>query len=168
MLSAQEATRANLVIRYSTAGASWGAYYDLRVESAAGAAVLTYQAQVWQHTGEDWKGVELKLSTAQARASLQQGASASRVSFSLRLLDSTPRTLQSCGLVASAPLSLRVRVPAQPSALSGQLPTLPPLTLSIWEPQPPQLQLMPGTDQPYRKCVAVRQTSNDVLISSAA
>jgi len=53
-------------LSYVLSGASWSPLYDLRlVEHPAGATLeVGYLAQVQQHTGESWTGVELTLSTA--------------------------------------------------------------------------------------------------------
>ena len=68
-----------LRVRYVVGGASWRPSYSLRASGGGGpqpnassgsaaeqgsSAVLTYEAQVQQSTGEHWRGVALKLSTA--------------------------------------------------------------------------------------------------------
>jgi uncharacterized protein (TIGR02231 family) len=52
-------------LTYVVSGPSWSPLYDVRADTAAKKLVLTYQAQVRQRTGEDWRGVSLRLSTAQ-------------------------------------------------------------------------------------------------------
>lgn len=134
--------------------------------------MLTYQAQVWQQTGEDWREVGLKLSTAQARAAEILARRPSDCPLPI-----VPPALKpalfvcSCALVGMAArptcttqlsgwtgwltglavprFSAPVPLLSQPASMNAQLPQLQPLTLSIWEP-PPQ-QPAPGTDQPYRK-----------------
>lgn len=51
-------------LSYIVYGAGWNPVYDFRVDTDSGQLVLGYQAMVQQNTGEDWKGVNLSLSTA--------------------------------------------------------------------------------------------------------
>ena len=51
-----------LDVVYAISGASWAPIYDLRLEE--GKVALAYLAQVTQQTGEDWRDVQLALSTA--------------------------------------------------------------------------------------------------------
>ena len=52
-------------VSYLVQNASWQPLYDLRASTSAKKIDLTYNAMVWQNTGEDWDGVTLTLSTAQ-------------------------------------------------------------------------------------------------------
>ncbi len=54
----------NLTLSYAVTGASWVAAYDARATSADASVALGYFGIVRQTTGEDWKGVNLTLSTA--------------------------------------------------------------------------------------------------------
>lgn len=54
-----------LDVSYIVHGPSWRPSYDVRANTIQGNLELTYNAEVRQSTGEDWKGVALKLSTAQ-------------------------------------------------------------------------------------------------------
>jgi len=54
-----------LDVSYIVEGPSWRPSYDVRANTTQGNLELTYNAEVRQSTGEDWKGVSLKLSTAQ-------------------------------------------------------------------------------------------------------
>ena len=56
----------NLTIELSYAifGAGWSPSYDVRAGSDKEAVELTYYGEVWQKTGEEWKGVDVTLSTA--------------------------------------------------------------------------------------------------------
>lgn len=51
-------------ISYCIMGASWTPSYDVRVDSDTKEVELDYYGQVRQRTGEDWKDVEIILSTA--------------------------------------------------------------------------------------------------------
>ena len=54
-----------LDVSYIVEGPSWRPSYDVRANTSQANLELTYNAEVRQSTGEDWKGVSLKLSTAQ-------------------------------------------------------------------------------------------------------
>lgn len=64
-LEATVATEALLDLTYVVTGPSWEPSYDIRAEIAAQTVDVAYFATVRQSTGEDWKGVALRLSTAQ-------------------------------------------------------------------------------------------------------
>lgn len=57
-------TELHLVLSYMVRGTSWNPIYDLRIDTASKAVAMTYDAQVRQSTGEDWRNVQLELSTA--------------------------------------------------------------------------------------------------------
>jgi len=63
-VSAEAATAVEMEIRFVVSNARWSPVYDLRVNNIKGPVQLAYKANVYQSTGEDWKGVRLKLSTA--------------------------------------------------------------------------------------------------------
>lgn len=53
-----------LELEYLVARAGWRPQYDLRAAPDARSVELTFRAEVWQETGEDWTDVDLSLSTA--------------------------------------------------------------------------------------------------------
>ena len=63
-LVANEATKLQLQVSYVLGGASWVPTYDARAATEAGNVEFTYNGIVRQQTGEDWRGVNLTLSTA--------------------------------------------------------------------------------------------------------
>ncbi len=63
-VSADEATTAAVDVSYMVSQAGWTPSYDLRSSTAAAPVQLTYKANVYQQCGEDWKDVQLKLSTS--------------------------------------------------------------------------------------------------------
>lgn len=63
-LSADAATNAELEINYVVANAGWTPQYDIRAINTKNPMQLNYKANVFQSTGEEWKNVKLKLSTA--------------------------------------------------------------------------------------------------------
>ncbi len=64
-IEAKEDTEATLALSYIVTGTGWAPSYDIRVDSKEKKLQVFYNAEVRQSTGEDWKGVALKLSTAQ-------------------------------------------------------------------------------------------------------
>ena len=64
-LDVRAAGEVEVSLRYLVRGPSWTPSYDMRADTQAKTLDLTYRAEVRQATGEDWKGVALKLSTAQ-------------------------------------------------------------------------------------------------------
>lgn len=64
-VEAKAATNATLDVSYVVNGPSWQPAYDIRADVKAKTLEVAYHATVRQSTGEDWKGVTLRLSTAQ-------------------------------------------------------------------------------------------------------
>jgi uncharacterized protein (TIGR02231 family) len=63
-VSADAAISAELKVSYVVANAGWNAAYDVRAINTKSPLQLSYKANVFQGTGEEWKNVKLKLSTA--------------------------------------------------------------------------------------------------------
>lgn len=63
-VSADAATAVELEVNYIVANAGWYPVYDLRAANTRSPVQLNYKANVFQSTGEEWKNVRLKLSTA--------------------------------------------------------------------------------------------------------
>ncbi len=63
-VSAEVATAVDLDVNYVVANAGWYPIYDLRAVNTKSPVQLSYKANVFQSTGEEWKNVKLKLSTA--------------------------------------------------------------------------------------------------------
>lgn len=64
-LDVTEEGKLGLELSYLVQNASWQPTYDLRAYTNEKQVELTYNAFVWQNTGEDWKDITLTLSTAQ-------------------------------------------------------------------------------------------------------
>ncbi len=58
---------ANFSMSYFVQSAGWTPTYDFRVEKLTEPISITYKANVYQYSGEDWKDVKLSLSTANPR-----------------------------------------------------------------------------------------------------
>jgi uncharacterized protein (TIGR02231 family) len=63
-VSAEAATQADIEVNYVVSQAGWTPMYDLRAINTKNPVQLGYKANVFQGTGEEWKNVKLKLSTA--------------------------------------------------------------------------------------------------------
>jgi uncharacterized protein (TIGR02231 family) len=63
-VSADAPTVVDLDVSYIVSNAGWSAIYDLRAINTKTPIQLSYKANVFQSTGEEWKNVRLKLSTA--------------------------------------------------------------------------------------------------------
>jgi uncharacterized protein (TIGR02231 family) len=64
-LDVRQAGEVEVHLSYLVRGPSWSPSYDMRADTKAKTLDVTYRAEVRQATGEDWKGVSLRLSTAQ-------------------------------------------------------------------------------------------------------
>jgi len=62
-VSSKESALFNLRLTYATGNASWNPIYDIRAESIEKPLILSYKGEVIQKTGENWKGVILRLSS---------------------------------------------------------------------------------------------------------
>ena len=58
----------SLELYYNIGEAGWEAFYDARITDVNTALGLSYNAKVFQNTGEDWKDVKLKLSTGDPKS----------------------------------------------------------------------------------------------------
>ncbi len=63
-VAAANAGRLELALAYTLTGAAWAPAYDARFSTTDRALALGYFGVIRQNSGEDWKGVELTLSTA--------------------------------------------------------------------------------------------------------
>lgn len=68
-LEAERAGEAEISVAYTTRAARWKPRYSARLDRAAGTVDFSYDGEISQNTGEDWKGVALTLSTAQPQVS---------------------------------------------------------------------------------------------------
>ena len=74
-VDAAQSGKVQLILTYRVGGASWRPVYDARLETAGTngkpALELIRRASVRQHTGEDWNGVVLSVSTVRANRGTQ-------------------------------------------------------------------------------------------------
>lgn len=71
LIDAHSAGKVQLRVSYVVFGANWSAAYDVRASSVDSAVQIHYHAMVYQTSGEQWKDVELVLSTAKPAISGQ-------------------------------------------------------------------------------------------------
>ena len=62
-VSTEEPVTGLVEVSYLVSHAGWTPSYDLRSNSTSAPIQLTYKANVYQQTGEDWEAIDLKLST---------------------------------------------------------------------------------------------------------
>lgn len=62
VLSSAE-TEADFELSYMVSGAGWSPLYEIRTDSAGNSAEFTAYANIKQRTGEDWKNVNIEIST---------------------------------------------------------------------------------------------------------
>jgi hypothetical protein len=62
-VSANAPVNAGITLKYMVRSAGWNPSYDIRVSDITKPMELTYKAQVYQSTGEDWDNVQLTLSS---------------------------------------------------------------------------------------------------------
>lgn len=70
-VEAQQSSTLTLKLSYQLPNAFWHPVYDARLNTQSGALEIVQYGAVSQHTGEDWEGIKLTLSTARP----QRGAS---------------------------------------------------------------------------------------------
>ena len=63
-VTADQPTSGIIEVNYMVNGAGWVPTYDLRSSSPSAPVTLTYKANVYQNTGEEWNDVNLRLSTS--------------------------------------------------------------------------------------------------------
>jgi len=63
--------KATLDVEYLVGGTGWQPAYDLRASKDLDKVELTYRARIFQRTGEDWKDVDVVLSTARPQIGAQ-------------------------------------------------------------------------------------------------
>ncbi|CAM9179283.1 unnamed protein product [Hapterophycus canaliculatus] len=93
-IDVQEMGGIELEVKYMTRGATWSPSYDIRVDTQTDSVSCTYYGMVSQNTTEDWKGVALRLSTAEPNVHGTPPALGSKI-VSLKREGSTDRCLAS-------------------------------------------------------------------------
>lgn len=66
-VASDRAVHSTFTVRYVVRSAGWSPQYDIRVHSVSAPLALTYKANVYQHTGEDWADVKLELASGDPR-----------------------------------------------------------------------------------------------------
>lgn len=63
-LSSSKVQNLKLTAEYYTNNAGWTPIYDIRVDDISKPVTLVYKAEVFQNTSNDWKNIDVKLSTS--------------------------------------------------------------------------------------------------------
>ena len=71
-INSKETTKGNLITSYQVNNAGWIPSYDIRSTNAENGIDITYKAKVYQNTGNDWKNVNITLSTGNLNLSNQK------------------------------------------------------------------------------------------------
>ncbi len=71
-LEAEQRGRKKLELTYFSPRAGWKPAYELNCPSLGDPVEMTYKGEVWQQTGNDWKGVELTLASGRPTRSGDQ------------------------------------------------------------------------------------------------
>ncbi|WP_373522703.1 mucoidy inhibitor MuiA family protein [Aquiflexum sp.] len=64
-VNAEKSVDASFSLSYLVENAGWFPKYDIRVNDIQKPLQLTYKAEVWQNTGNDWKNVKLRFSNGE-------------------------------------------------------------------------------------------------------
>lgn len=157
-VNAKQATKLQLQVSYVLGGATWTPTYDARAVPEAGQVEFTYNGIVRQQTGEDWRGVNLTLSTARPAIGAQMpelekwavdfaqpAALGGRVAFQRAVETMPPPAPLGAPEVAAEPLALARQEPAaiEQGATSA--------TFRV--PRPADV---PSDGEPHRQTIAVR------------
>ncbi|HEY0975862.1 MAG TPA: mucoidy inhibitor MuiA family protein [Flavobacteriales bacterium] len=68
-IASDRAVTSTMTLRYVVRSAGWTPQYDIRVDNVNAPLALTYKANVYQSTGEDWSKVHLELSSGDPQQS---------------------------------------------------------------------------------------------------
>ncbi len=63
-IAGNKSANGRLNLSYVVMNAGWRPSYDIRVDDISDPAVIVYKADIWQHSGIDWKDVRVSLSNA--------------------------------------------------------------------------------------------------------
>ncbi|OYU84560.1 MAG: hypothetical protein CFE24_05860 [Flavobacterium sp. BFFFF2] len=68
----QSATELSVVLTYQVSEVGWEPTYDIRATQQSDSVQVVRKAEIYQHCGENWKGVKLMLSTGDPSLSFEQ------------------------------------------------------------------------------------------------
>jgi uncharacterized protein (TIGR02231 family) len=112
----EAATRASLELSYLVTGAGWAPSYNARATDITQPVNISYNAQVYQTSGEDWDNVNITLSTGNPQLS---GTKPILYPWYLRFYSPAPMASKSIqGRVASAAMQEMEAVPAKKSRMA--------------------------------------------------
>ncbi|MBK5933485.1 uncharacterized protein (TIGR02231 family) [Rhodovulum imhoffii] len=107
-VSAETPAQGMLSVTYTIPEAGWTPVYDLHLTRATGALTITRGAFIEQHTGENWNGVTLTLSTTRPS---EQTAPSEIVPLLRRIFDPQPIAPKARLMADDAPMALAESAP---------------------------------------------------------
>lgn len=117
-IEAERAMEFRLTLSYLVADAHWEPTYDVRLAADGASAELSYRAQIWQRSGENWPGVKLSLSSARPEAG---GAPPELTPWQVSLYEPPrPIPLDARGKSANAPFMAPMMKEAQVAGVSPE------------------------------------------------
>ncbi|GFO54635.1 hypothetical protein GMSM_16420 [Geomonas sp. Red276] len=123
-------------LSYLVTGTGWEPDYDLRLAPDGKEAEITYRAQVWQTSGEDWPGVKLALSTANPEVG---GAPPELTPWNVAFYE-PPRIIAYEDEMRRAEASQRYMEEAPAKAMSGAMAAPAPVPMAKAAPMPARVQ----------------------------
>jgi uncharacterized protein (TIGR02231 family) len=134
-IESDRAMEFSLTLTYLVGQAHWEPTYDVRLGADGTSAELTYRAQVWQKSGEEWPGVKLSLSSASPEAG---GAPPELAPWQVSLYE-PPRPVPMARfkgvMAAPAPRAMTMESPAADAGVPEQMESALPLPAQVAEGQ---------------------------------
>ena len=159
-VNAKERTKLRLQMSYVIGGASWTPSYDARAAVNGGKVEFTYNGIVRQQTGEDWRGVNLTLSTARPAVGAQMpelekwGVDVAMMFRQAPCRPATPLPMKGAGVMQEA------EILAQPPAEAPGLDLLPQVAqieqgVTSATFRVPRAADVPSDGEPHRQTIVV-------------
>lgn len=121
-VNAQQAGRADFDISYYVRNAGWFPSYDIRSANTSEPLQLSYKANIYQNTKEEWKGIPVTLSSANPnRSNTAPELSTYWLDFEPEVITTNYRSRSKAGGFGAAMLERRVEMTTVDEALQGRV-----------------------------------------------
>lgn len=121
-VNAQQAGRADFDISYYVRNAGWFPSYDIRSANTSEPLQLSYKANIYQNTKEEWKGIPVTLSSANPnRSNTAPELSTYWLDFEPEIITTNYRSRSKAGGLGAAMLERRVEMTTVDEALQGRV-----------------------------------------------
>lgn len=121
-VNAQQAGRADFDISYYVRNAGWFPSYDIRSANTSEPLQLSYKANIYQNTKEEWKGIPVTLSSANPnRSNTAPELSTYWLDFEPEVITTSYRSRSIAGGLGAAMLERRVEMTTVDEALQGRV-----------------------------------------------